>query len=89
MRPNPLALLVSQQMGILMNQGDQEPKPIGVVVDGDPYPSVFIPPEISVLGGPPPGNFQMTGILLQRIRASSRAASGTYFDKMSLLFSTD
>jgi len=66
MGPYPLTLLIGHQMGILMNQGNQEPIPIGVVIDGYLHPSVFVTPEIAVLGRPTPGYFQMTGMLLQK-----------------------
>lgn len=63
---HPFCFLKGHQVCVLMDQSDQEPVSVGIIVNRDLHPSVFVTPEISMLGDTPFGNLQITGVVLQQ-----------------------
>ena len=58
--------LIRKQVGILMNQRDQKPVLVRVVIYRNLHPPVSVSPEVSVFGHPSSFDFQMAWVLLEK-----------------------
>ena len=62
MRLYTLAFVIGYQVRILVNESDQEPVSVGIIVDRYLHSAISVAPEISVFGCPASRNLQMTGM---------------------------
>ena len=58
--------LIRKQVGILMDQRDQEPVFIWVVINRNLHAPVPVSPEVSMFGHPSSFDFQMARVLLEK-----------------------
>ena len=58
--------LIRKQVGILMDQRDQEPVFVRVVINRNLHPTVYVSPEVSMFGHPYSFDFQMARMLLEK-----------------------
>ena len=71
--------LIRKQVGILVDQRDQEPVFVRVVVYRNLHPPVSVSPEVSVFGHPSTFDFQMARVLLEKSQSLLEGGLGHVF----------